>query len=252
MIASSTALFALIASPSASVLADRVGRKRVLLYADLLFIIGALLQASCSTVALMIMGRCVSGAGHGAASVVVPLYVAEVAPASRRGSLVIATILLVTLGQTIGFMAAGAFAALAPNQAGWRWTIGFGALPATMQAAIVVFMPDTPRWLVKVGRLAAARRVIQRLNGDDGDADVAHHTDALLKGIQAEAQEEREARQLRPYTRPGHWQWSGPWKELLSEGRYRRALTIACLLQALQQLCGFVSTANLKRHTTYG
>lgn len=241
MIASSTALFALIASPLASVLADRVGRKRVLLYADLLFIVGSLIQASCSTVALMIIGRCVSGAGHGAASVVVPLYIAEVAPASHRGRLVIVSILLVTIGQTIGFMAAGAFAALAPNQAGWRWTIGFGALPAIMQAAIFVFMPDTPRWLVMVGRLAAARRVLQRLHGDGGDADPAHYTDDLLKDIQAEAREERETRQLRPYPGAGHWQWPGPWKELLSEGRYRRALTIACLLQALQQLCGFSS-----------
>lgn len=241
MITSSTALFALITSPLASILADRVGRKRVILYADILFIVGSLVQACCSTVALMITGRCISGAGSGAASVVVPLYIAEVAPASHRGRLVTATILLVTTGQIIGFMVAGAFAALAPNQAGWRWTIGFGALPATIQAAIVIFMPDTPRWLVMVGRLAAARRVIQRVNGDDGDA--AHHTDALLKNIQAEAREERETRQLRPHPGAGHWQWPGPWKELLSEGRHRRALTIACLLQALQQLCGFVSTA---------
>ena len=84
-----------------------------------------------------------------------------------RGRLIIATILLVTIRTTIVFMVAGAFAVLAPNQAGWRWTIRFRALPVTMQAAILVFMPDTPRWLVMVDRLAAARRVIQRLNGDN-------------------------------------------------------------------------------------
>lgn len=239
------ALFALFTSPLASILADRVGRKQVLLYADLIFIVGSLIQASSSTVSRMIVGRCIIGAGHGVASVVVPLYVAEVAPASHRGKLVIATILLVTTGQNIGFMVAGAFAALAPNQAGWRWTIGFIALPAAMQAAIILFMPDTPRWLVKVGRLTAARRVIQRLNADDGDSDAARYTDALLNNIEAEAREERQMRQLRSHPGAGYWQWLGPWKQLLSEGRHRRALAIACLLQALQQLCGFVSTGGI-------
>ncbi|UNI16139.1 hypothetical protein JDV02_002605 [Purpureocillium takamizusanense] len=239
IITSSTSLFALLASPLSSVLADRLGRKRVILYADVLFVAGALLQAFCSSVPVMVAGRCIVGAGVGAASFVVPLYIAEVAPASHRGRLVTMNVLFITMGQMVAYVVGWLLSTYADEGAGWRWMVGLGALPAVLQASVVIFMPETPRWLVKVGRAPAARLVIQRVNG--GDTASGQHTDTIIREIEMEAQQEQEARRLRHHQRAGPWKWLGAWQALLSEGKNRRALAIACLLQGLQQLCGFNS-----------
>ncbi|KAM4066886.1 major facilitator superfamily protein [Hirsutella rhossiliensis] len=235
IITSSTSLFALVASPLSSVLADKLGRKRVILYADVLFIAGALMQALASTVPVMIAGRCIVGAGVGAASFVVPLYLAEVAPAEHRGRVVTTNVLFITLGQMVAYLVGWAFSAYAAKETGWRWMVGLGAAPAAIQGALVVFMPETPRWLVKVGRLADARRVVQRISASTGNAD------AVVKEIETEAGQEDEARRLGECRGQGSGKWLGAWRELLGEGKNRRALAIACLLQGLQQLCGFNS-----------
>lgn len=238
VITSSTSLFALIISPFSSVLADKLGRKRVILYADVLFVLGALIQAYSSTVTGMVVGRCVVGAAVGAASFVVPLYIAEVGQASHRGRLVTMNVLFITLGQVVAYIVGWAFSVFGSETSGWRWMVGLGALPAAVQAAIVVFMPETPRWLVKVGKSAAAKLVIQKVNG--GTAASTRNADAVIKQIEIEARQEHEAARLRERQRSGPWKWLGAWQELVSEGKNRRALAIACLLQGLQQLCGFV------------
>jgi SP family myo-inositol transporter-like MFS transporter 13 len=238
IITSSTALFALLISPFSSVLADKFGRKPVVLFADALFIVGALIQAFSSTVPVMVLGRCVIGAGVGAASFVVPLYIAEVAPASHRGRLVTTNVLFITLGQMIAYIVGWIFSTFGSKETGWKWMVGLGALPAALQAAVLVFMPETPRWLVKAGHSTAARQVVMRVNGGAGSSEF--EADAIIKDIEIEAREERETRRLRGHQSSGPWAWLGTWQELFSEGKSRRALAIACLLQGLQQLCGFV------------
>jgi SP family myo-inositol transporter-like MFS transporter 13 len=239
MITSATALFALIAAPVASVLADKVGRRRLMLYADMLFIVASITLASCTVVGLAIVGRCIIGVAGAFSSIAVPLYISEISPASHRGMLITTTILLVTAGQILGFLIATSFAAWAPERQGWRWTFGLGVVPAAAQAIIISFMPDTPRWLIMVGRLTAAKRVLQRIYGNDDDAELL--TDQLINKIQSDARELRAARQQRTVSRGARFQWLNPWRELLSQHRYRRALATAILLLALQQLCGFVS-----------
>jgi hypothetical protein len=81
--------------------------------------------------------------------------------------------------------------------------------------------------------------VVQKVNG--GTAASTRNADVVIREIEAEAREEQEARRLREQERAGPWRRLGAWQELLSEGQNRRALAIACLLQGLQQLCGFVS-----------
>ncbi|KAF4121659.1 MFS transporter, SP family, solute carrier family 2 (myo-inositol transporter), member 13 [Geosmithia morbida] len=245
VITSSTSLFALAVSPLSSVLADKLGRKRVILYADGLFLAGSLVQCLSGSVAAMTAGRCIVGAGVGAASFVVPLYIAEVAPSSQRGRLVTMNVLFITLGQAVAYIVGWLFSTFGTRATAWRWMVGLGGVPAAVQAAVIVLMPETPRWLVKVGRSAAAKRVIQRVNGQDGmarsaaaDAEADAEADALVGEIEMEARQERQARQLR---RHGSRAWLGDWQELLREGKNRRALAIACLLQGLQQLCGFNS-----------
>ncbi|OAA77795.1 General substrate transporter [Akanthomyces lecanii RCEF 1005] len=239
IITSATALFALIASPVSSILADRLGRRQVILYADALFIVGAALQAVSSTVALMVVGRCIIGAGVGAASFVVPLYIAEIAPAAHRGRLVTTNVMLITAGQVVAYVVGWLFATHAPAETGWRWMVGLGAVPAAIQAALIVLMPETPRWLVKADRSEAARRVILRTQG--AGTEEGEHVDAVIKSIEVEVRAEQEARRLRETRQSDMPSWLGGWEELLKVGQNRRALAIACLLQGLQQLSGFNS-----------
>ncbi|KFA61643.1 hypothetical protein S40285_06198 [Stachybotrys chlorohalonatus IBT 40285] len=234
IITSSTSLFALLISPFSSVLADRFGRKSVVLYADFFFVAGAVIQAFSYTVGAMVLGRCVIGAAVGAASFVVPLYLAEVAPAAYRGRLVTTNVLFITMGQVVAYIVGWVFSTFGTRETGWRWMVGLGALPAALQAAILVFMPETPRWLVRAGRSAEARTVLVRVYGGV-EAAQSSDADATIKGIEMEVREERDAQRLR-----GHEVWHS-WRELIFESRNRRALSIACLLQGLQQLCGFNS-----------
>jgi SP family myo-inositol transporter-like MFS transporter 13 len=240
IITSSTALFALLISPFSSVLADSFGRRRVILLADILFIVGAVLQACSYTVPVMVAGRSIVGAAVGAASFVVPLYIAELAPAAYRGRLVTMNILFITLGQVIAYIVGWIFAEYGDRETGWRWMVGLGALPAALQNVLVLFMPETPRWLVKAGYRDTAREVIRSVTGSAPEA--VKRVETTLRSIEVEVREEEEARRLSGRRRSGGTLgWLGPLEELFGVRRNRRALAIACLLQGLQQLCGFNS-----------
>jgi SP family myo-inositol transporter-like MFS transporter 13 len=236
IITSATALFALVVSPFSSVIADALGRRRVILVADWLFIIGALFQAWAKTVTFMVLGRAIVGAAVGAASFVVPLYIAELAPAAYRGRLVTMNVLFITLGQVVAYIIGWGFATYGDPSTGWRWMVGLGALPAFLQVVVVAYMPETPRWLVMVGRSAMAKRVVERVHG--GRPGGMGHAESVIKEIELEIREEREVMRREGSPR---LEWWGGWQELFSVGRNRRALAIACLLQGLQQLCGFNS-----------
>lgn len=241
IITSATALFALLVSPLSSVLADRLGRRRVILVADILFVLGSAIQAGSSTVAAMVAGRAVVGAAVGAASFVVPLYLAELSPAAFRGRVVTMNIFFVTWGQVVAYIVGWGFAEFGSRETGWRWMVGLGAAPALLQLVLVAGMPETPRWLVKAGRADEARAVVRRVAG--GGAGASAEADVVLKGIEAEVRDEEQAQKARrraPAAGP-RADWLDGWDELLSVRRNRRALAIACLLQGLQQLCGFNS-----------
>lgn len=241
VITSATALFALLVSPASSVLADRLGRRRVILLADILFVLGSILQAVSSSVASMVAGRAVVGAAVGAASFVVPLYLAELSPAAFRGRVVTMNIFFVTLGQVVAYIVGWGFAEFGSQGTGWRWMVGLGAAPAALQLALVAGMPETPRWLVKAARVDEARAVVRRVAGSGAGA--AAEADVVLKDIEAEVRDEEQAQKARrrsPALGP-RAPWLDGWDELLAVRRNRRALAIACLLQGLQQLCGFNS-----------
>jgi len=122
---------------------------------------------------------------------------------------------------------------------GWAW-----ALPAAAQVLVMLVMPETPRWLVRVGRRDEARRVLNKVFG--AGIEIQRMVDHVLRGIENEVREEEEAKRgrVRGQSKKESASWfSGSrdnWQELFRIGGNRRALTIACLLQGLQQLCGFV------------
>ena len=225
-------------------LADKLGRKRVILLADTAFIAGALIQAISASVWMMVVGRAIVGLAVGAGSFVVPLYIAELAPAPFRGRLVTLNILFVTVGQVVAYVIGWIFVQWGDESTGWRWIVGLGALPAVVQLVVMLFMPETPRWLVMLGRRDEARSVLNKVFGMG--TEVRQIVDGVLKNIEKEVQEEDEAKRgrARGQKKKATPSWMSDvqdtWGELLKIDGNRRALTIACLLQGLQQLCGFV------------
>ena len=240
LITSITSIFALLASPTSGLLADFLGRKPVILLSDVLFIVGALCQAFATTVGGMIAGRAIVGLAIGAASFLTPLYIAELSPADWRGRLVTVSALFITGGQVIAYVVGWGFAT---HGGGWRWMVGLGAVPAAIQLLLGTFagMPETPRWLVKAGKVERARGVLDSVYGDEDSG--KRMVNSVLRQVIKEIEEEERsggkvqggngimARLERTRSRFG---------ELVNGDVNRRALLIACMLQGAQQLCGFV------------
>ena len=207
---------------------------------------GAVIQAVSSTVSGMIAGRSIVGLAVGAGSFVAPLYISELAPAPFRGRLVVVNVLFITLGQVVAYVVGWGFVQWGDQTTGWRWMVGLGALPAAVQCCIMLGMPETPRWLVQRERNIKAREVLSKVYG--GGIEVQRMVDGVLAGIQTEVSEENESRMKRMHSpaSAGGESWLSEsrdtWAELFRIGGNRRALAIACLLQGLQQLCGFVSS----------
>ncbi|KAH6639851.1 general substrate transporter [Boeremia exigua] len=237
LITSSTSLAALLASAPAGLLADALGRKPLILAADLLFIFGALLQARATSVSTMVAGRAIVGVAIGAASFVTPLYIAELSPSAFRGRLVTVSSLFVTGGQVVAYIVGWGFS---ESDGGWRWMVGLGAGPAVLQAGMLLFMPETPRFLMGRGRVREAREVLGRVySGLDGVVE------KVLRRVQTEIQHEERAAPHSPKD-DGSWRSrvqraTASFRALTAPGANRRALALACLLQGAQQLCGFNS-----------
>lgn len=237
LITSSTSFFALIASPIAGVLADRVGRKDVILFADGLFTLGALLQAFTSSVWGMILGRSIVGLAIGGASMIVPLYISELAPGHLRGRLVTVSLLFITGGQVIAYLVSWAFSSM---QGGWRWMVGLGSVPAIAQLVLLTFMPETPRYLARVQKEAEARAVLSKVYRGMVPDTTAIVGDILL-AIEKELQEEEEAHIQLKTSESRSVLVPPTLHSLLFHPPHARALAITCTLQGLQQLCGFNS-----------
>ena len=232
LITSSTSLFALTASPIAGILADRYGRKKVILIADAFFTLGALWQAVTTTVWGMILGRGIVGLAIGGASMIVPLYISELAPSHLRGRLVTVSITFITAGQVVAYLIGWLFSTI---PSGWRWMVGIGAVPAVVQFFALMFMPETPRWLVQAEHEDEARKVLRKVFGSASGS--AEH---VLRAIKNEILEEEEAK-LQVKSSASRTYLGPTLSSLLFHSPHLRALIIACLLQGLQQLCGFNS-----------
>ncbi|KAF4551747.1 Sugar (and other) transporter-like protein 22 [Elsinoe fawcettii] len=217
LITSSTSLFALFASPLSSPLADTLGRKPVILASCLLFVLGAVVQNLAWSVAIMVLGRSIVGLAVGAASTTVPMYISEIASAERRGRLVTVQSLFITGGQVVAYLVGWG------TGTHWRWAVGLGAVPALVQGCLMGGLVESPRFLVMRGREGEARGVLGRLEGVEDAGEV-------VRRIRVEVEEMEEM---------GKGGWRSAMQELLRVPGNRRALTIACGLQGLQQLCGF-------------
>src|SRR5580704_9092613 len=138
-------LGAMFGSIAGGFVADHFGRKRALLVAASLFIIGALVQSFAPNVPILVFGRLVAGFGVGVAAVAAPLYAAELAPAAQRGRFVSSYQLAITVGIFVAYFVNQALAG--PD--GWRTMLGVAAVPGALLGLAVLIAVESPRWIAK-------------------------------------------------------------------------------------------------------
>ena len=159
-------------------LSDRFGRKKLLILAAFLFTMTGILTALAPNFSIFIANRLLGGVAIGLASNLSPMYIAEISPAATRGKFVSVNQLTIVIGILAAQLAnwliaepvpAGATAAdiLASwnGQAGWRWMFGAEAVPALLFFLLMFIVPESPRWLVKNGRVEEAGRVLAKVGG---------------------------------------------------------------------------------------
>ncbi|KAJ5115145.1 hypothetical protein NUU61_000904 [Penicillium alfredii] len=204
--------------------ADRFGRKMAMYLGCVLFVAGAVIQAASYTVAQMAVGRLVIGFGVGSAAMVLPLYVAEIAPAKARGRLIGLNNMSITGGQVISYAIGAAFASV---NHGWRYMVGLGGVPAIVLACLLPFCPESPRHLAYNGRTEEARDVLRKIYKDANEGQI----EAVLTSISAACVQAREINE------------SGSRfskiKQLHTVPSNLRALVCACGLMVISQLSGF-------------
>lgn len=142
---------------------DRYGRKNTLIVIGVLYLISAIGSAAATDPYLFSFFRFLGGLGVGASSVAAPTYISEIAPAARRGRLVILYQFMIVLGILVAFLSnylIGEF--LGVNA--WRWMLGIEAIPAFIYLILVFAIPNSPRWLVLYRKNEyAARQIISNL-----------------------------------------------------------------------------------------
>ena len=193
--------------------ADRIGRRWTAVGAGILFAVGALIEAVSPGAGLLTFGRVVTGLGVGFASVVAPLYAAEMSPKRMRGRFVSTYQLAITVGIFLAYLADDALT----GSDRWRLMFGLAVIPGVALVVGFLVMPESARWLLKMGRRDAAKASLVKVDGPDvADAELT----TLETDIEAETQE-GEAR----------------WGEVFSPS-LRRALWVGVGLAILQQVTG--------------
>jgi len=158
--------------------ADHFGRKKSLLVVALLYMFSALGAALAPNWISILVFRFLGGLAVGASSVIGPMYIAEIAPADKRGRLVILFQLNVVTGILLAFVS-NYLIALTELQNAWRWMLGVQALPAGLFFAMVFFIPETPRWLVMKKARELAADTLARLGFSDAETHIRAIEDSL-------------------------------------------------------------------------
>jgi SP family arabinose:H+ symporter-like MFS transporter len=209
-------------------LSDRLGRRAVLRLAALLFTGSAILSAIAPTFPVLVVARMIGGLGVGAALIVAPMYIAELAPARIRGRMVSLNQLNIVVGISAAFFSNYLVLKFGQSDASWslvlrleawnwRWMLGLETLPAVLYFVALTFVPESPRWLVMHGRDEEALAIMARIADPEGAR-------ADLESIRASTAVESSAE------RP-------PLQELFGRSM-RRVVTIGVIVAVLQQITG--------------
>jgi MFS transporter, SP family, arabinose:H+ symporter len=161
---SSLLMGAIIGAFGSGVLTDKFGRKKVLIIVALFFAVSCLTTALATSATVFVISRVFGGLAVGAASVLSPMYVAEVSPANKRGMLVTIYQLAIVTGilasYTINFL-------LRDFDNNWRWMFATGVFPSVLFFTGLFFIPESPRWLYKAGKKDESFKVLARIGGED-------------------------------------------------------------------------------------
>ena len=195
----------------AGYLCDRYGRRRVLFLSGLLFVVSAIGAAVPTAAWQFLLARLVGGLAIGCASLVAPLYIAEISPAAIRGRLISVYQLAIVIGILVAYVSNYFVARL--GQSSWRWMFGLGAIPAFFLCLALLWIPESPRWLVQRGQIKTAREVLLRIAP-------AGTVESSLAEITASLQQE-----------------SITYRELLGAA-LRRPMVLAVMLAVIQQVTG--------------
>lgn len=141
-------------------LTDKLGRKKINIIAALVFVVGSILTAIAPTVTSLIIGRFCLGLAIGIVSSTIPLYIAEIAPADKRGRMVTFFQFAITVGILLSYIVGYFFGEQAD---GWRSMFWAGFIPAAILLAGMLFVPESPRWLLRQGREDEAISVLNKL-----------------------------------------------------------------------------------------
>lgn len=189
----------------------RLGRKYSLMVGAVLFILGSAGSAFATSVELLLMSRVLLGVAVGIASYTAPLYLSEMATENVRGKMISLYQLMITFGIVLAFLSDTAFS----YSGNWRAMLGILALPAVVLFAMVIFLPNSPRWLAAKGLHVEAEEVLRMLR------------DTSEKARQ-ELNEIRESLRMK----------QGGFALFRANKNVRRAVFLGMLLQGMQQFTG--------------
>ncbi|MBS4014363.1 MAG: sugar porter family MFS transporter [Bacteroidetes bacterium] len=161
---SSLILGAIMGNIVAGKLADRFGRRKILMITAVLFAISALASAFSPDIITFLISRVIGGLGVGMAILIAPMYIAEIAPKNLRGKLVTFNQLNIVLGISFAYFSNYYFQqTIADPDLKWRIMLGIEGLPALLYLALLFFVPKSPRWLMQKGKGTEAMAVLNRI-----------------------------------------------------------------------------------------
>src|SRR6478735_139430 len=196
-------------------LADMFGRKKMLFLIGALYVLGALGTALTKDHTTFMVFRFLGGLGVGAASVCAPIYTAEIAPPAHRGRLVGLGQFNIVLGILLAYGSNAVIAAIAPHDTAWRWMFGVMAFPAVIFLVLLTTVPETPRWLLAVGRDQEGEAMARRLCSTEEEAQFE------LNEIHASLADEANAASVPFFT-----------------AQHRKVILLAIAIAAFNQLSG--------------
>jgi len=173
-------------------LADAIGRTKAMLLAAIGYVVFAVLSATAVSLPLLLTARLLLGVAIGVSVVVVPVFVAESAPARVRGSLLVAYQLGAVVGIIVGYLVAYLLA----DSHSWRWMLGLAAAPAVLMTLLLLRMPDTPRWYVLKGQVDKARQSLS-----ESESDAENELAAIAGAFEQESAGSLAEMMRRPYSR---------------------------------------------------
>ena len=150
---------------------DKYGRKKILIMTAVLFAVSAIGSAIPSNLTQFVIARFIGGVGVGAASMLAPLYISEIAPANIRGTLVTMYQLAIVIGINLIYFVNLRISETGTESwnvdMGWRYMLGSELIPAGLFLFTLIFVPESPRWLTKVGKEDGALKILEKVNGKE-------------------------------------------------------------------------------------